>query len=458
MGVTGSGKSTFISLLSSQQPAIGHGLKSCTTTVGVYYFYLHGVRIFLIDTPGFDDTNKSDAEVLKDVAFWLAAAYTQETRLAGILYLHRISDPRMGGAALRNLRMFTQLCGEEGLGSVVLATTHWANHETGVSVSEKTGEARIKELTETEGFWGGMIERGSKVVKHDGTRESAVRIVESIVERKLKVILDIQRQMVDEDRDLDDTDAAQALQSELLAERKKFEERLGDLKQDMEFAIKEKDEKWQKQIREEQERYQEQVKKTHEETEALRTNLVTIAREKEEEFKKMREEMERQARRYEEQIKETSRALEVAREEQKKKEDEFEEVRRKEVERAEQMAQDHRKNMVELEERIREEGNRALVERMEKEREESERRFQEARDEADTKAKMEMERWENQQREHKESQEALVKQRDEADRRFQEIAKEQKKSKGFFLSAVEAVLSISSAVLALYGGRLPMGY
>jgi hypothetical protein len=157
MGVTGAGKSTFISLLSDAEIQIGHGLQSCeftvrdvglphqrtdlakgTSAVGVYYFMLHGVRVWLIDTPGFDDTNRSDAEVLKDVAFWLAAAYTRETQLAGIIYLHRITEVRMLGSAKRNLRMFKQLCGTNNLNSVILVTTHWSDKE-GKRIPEEVG-------------------------------------------------------------------------------------------------------------------------------------------------------------------------------------------------------------------------------------------------------------------------------------------------------------------------------
>src|SRR5213078_803546 len=113
----------------------------------------------------------SDSEILKDIAFWLAAAYTNETKLAGIIYLHRISEPRMQGSALRNLRMFKQLCGEDNLDSVIFATTHWTH--AGVKISETVGRNRERELADREGFWGGMIQRGSKMVRHNGSRESA---------------------------------------------------------------------------------------------------------------------------------------------------------------------------------------------------------------------------------------------------------------------------------------------
>jgi hypothetical protein len=251
--------------------------------VGVYYFLYKGVRIFLVDTPGFDDTNRSDSEVLKDVAFWLAAAYTKKTQLAGIIYLHRISDPRMGGSALRNLRMFRQLCGTDNLSSVILATTHWSNKD-GLRVSKEVGQARTKGLMETHDFWDSMVDRGSKVVKHDGSKESALNIVTNLIDRQIRVTLDISKQLIDQGLSLFDTDAGKALQTELIAERKKFEQKLLILKEDMEDAMKEKDVKWQKYIQADKAKYEADIKKTYSEREALRTDMKKMAEEKDTQF------------------------------------------------------------------------------------------------------------------------------------------------------------------------------
>jgi hypothetical protein len=49
----------------------------------------------LINTPGFEDTNKSDTETLQ----WLARSYTTH-KLAGIMYLHKIADDKMGNLAI----------------------------------------------------------------------------------------------------------------------------------------------------------------------------------------------------------------------------------------------------------------------------------------------------------------------------------------------------------------------
>ena len=48
-------------------------LESCTAEVQLAdKFTLNGRSVTLIDTPGFDDTTKSDTEILKMIAFFLA--------------------------------------------------------------------------------------------------------------------------------------------------------------------------------------------------------------------------------------------------------------------------------------------------------------------------------------------------------------------------------------------------
>ena len=120
------------------------------------------ITVYLIDTPGFDDTNRSDNEVLCEIASWLTTSYTAKVRLNGIIYLHRISDLRMQGSAKKNLFMFKKLCGPDALKNVILATTMWDR------VSEAEGAAREKELTSTADFWGWMVSQGSRVHRHSG--------------------------------------------------------------------------------------------------------------------------------------------------------------------------------------------------------------------------------------------------------------------------------------------------
>ena len=61
--------------MSGSNLAVGKGLQSCTDSIqAAPTFELFGRWITLIDTPGFDDTLKSDTEVLKMIAAFLEAS------------------------------------------------------------------------------------------------------------------------------------------------------------------------------------------------------------------------------------------------------------------------------------------------------------------------------------------------------------------------------------------------
>ncbi|KAN0098824.1 P-loop containing nucleoside triphosphate hydrolase [Hyaloscypha variabilis] len=405
MGLSGAGKSTFISLLSDQEIEIGHGLESCTTKVGIYHFNYRGARVILVDTPGFDNTNRSDAEVLKDVAFWLAASYTKEVRLAGIIYLHRITDARMQSSALRNLRMLRNLCGVTNLESVVLVTTHWVNAKTGVHISESTGQARINE------FWGAMIKRGSRAERHDGSKQSALRIVGEIIDRQFRVVLDIQRQLVDQGMNLDDTDAGQALHSELTAEKEKFKAISLELKDDLEFTIREKDNEREQIIKAYQAQNEADIAKAQAESLTLQTNLQNIVKEKEEEFRRIRDETAEQYRKNKQQIKAVTKALEVMKADQHQR---FIEYERQQEER--------QRKFIEFETQMQEKKKTqgAQMEKDKKELQRQQQQLEELRAAAEA-------RWESQDRIDRQREERLAKEMTDAYSKAQKIESEQNK-------------------------------
>lgn len=76
MGVTGSGKSTFINIASGSNLPVSRSLESCTREVQTSRpFVVNGRVVTLIDTPGFDDTTRSDTDVLSMIAAYLSNAY-----------------------------------------------------------------------------------------------------------------------------------------------------------------------------------------------------------------------------------------------------------------------------------------------------------------------------------------------------------------------------------------------
>ena len=53
------------------------GLKSSTQDVTPYPISHHGLRLVLVDTPGFDDTYRQDTEILRNIADWLTQKYAR---------------------------------------------------------------------------------------------------------------------------------------------------------------------------------------------------------------------------------------------------------------------------------------------------------------------------------------------------------------------------------------------
>ncbi|KAG1740785.1 P-loop containing nucleoside triphosphate hydrolase protein [Suillus paluster] len=212
MGPTGAGKSTFINTaVGKVVTPVGHDLRSCTAKIQhtfCSYPSDPSRRIVLVDTPGFDDTFVDDCEILRRIAVWLASSYGDHMKVAGILYLHDISQPRMFGTSRRNLDMFRRLCGENAEKNVILVTTKW-----GV-VFPDVGERREQQLKSS--FWKEMVAHGSKAARFDGSKKSAWDVINHILAHNTAVdAVRIQEELVDLGRMLPETDAGNTLRAAL---------------------------------------------------------------------------------------------------------------------------------------------------------------------------------------------------------------------------------------------------
>ncbi|KAJ8077761.1 hypothetical protein PM082_002194 [Marasmius tenuissimus] len=235
MGTTGTGKSTFINAASGGALSVGDNLWSCTETIGVSPpFVLNGRLVTLIDTPGFDDTAKSDTDILKLIGAFLSQTYKAGKQLNGIIYIHRITDVRMGGIAARNFRMFRQLCGEDTLKNVVIVTNRWEE------VRQDLGEAREKELMTEERFFKPVLDKGAQMVRHDNTPEMARAILSHLVHNQ-PIPLRIQVELVDENKEFMQTDAGVELNREIQEVMSKYEQQMEELQKEFEDAVAAKD-------------------------------------------------------------------------------------------------------------------------------------------------------------------------------------------------------------------------
>lgn len=108
--------------------------------------------------------------------------------IAAILYLHRITDNRMSGTAMKNLRLLSSICGQKAMPRVIIVTTMWSK------VREQEGSEREEALKRE--VWEDMLGNGCSVARFENTRESAWHIVGSVRQKDPGVTLLIQEEMV----------------------------------------------------------------------------------------------------------------------------------------------------------------------------------------------------------------------------------------------------------------------
>lgn len=186
--------------------------------------------------------------------------------------------------------MFRKLCGPQAFRNVVLATTMWER------VSEDEGIRREKELETTADFWGWMKDQGSSIHRHSNDRTSALRLIEHFVQKppdEAKVVLELQRQMVDEEMDLNRTDAGQEVDGGLAEERRKQEQNIRELREQLEEARESHDQVMAEAMEEEKARVEKQMQLLVQQQEDLK---VSVERLYEEKYAKMQEEFERSER------------------------------------------------------------------------------------------------------------------------------------------------------------------
>ena len=190
----------------------------------------------ILDTPGFDDTYKTDADVLQEIANFLAGTYQENIKLSGLIYLHRIIDPRLGHEGLSNLALFRALCGDDPLKKVVLATTFWEQMP-----NKERAKEHEEELRTNPEYWGDMISKHASMTQFHNTQESAFEIIETLLKNEEKVVLKIQQEMVDDSLDLMNTTAGEKLKQELTEKVAMYEKQIDTLKKDVEAAFEARD-------------------------------------------------------------------------------------------------------------------------------------------------------------------------------------------------------------------------
>lgn len=220
-----------------------------------------GRKFYLVNMPGFDHTYRSDIDTLREIAVWLREAHSHRVHLNGIIYLHWITDIRLRSSAMKSLRIFKQLCGEDGLRAAVFATTMWN------MVSKDRGLACETKILTSPVLWGG------RAFRQDKGLQSAAKIVDYLIStRSSPVVLDIQREMVEGARSLDQTAAGKQLLMETKDQRTRYEVELKDIEAEMPVALQLKYFDNHKELLKAKAKVEERIRRTDEEAIRLRAS------------------------------------------------------------------------------------------------------------------------------------------------------------------------------------------
>jgi hypothetical protein len=249
MGMTGAGKTRFVTNCTGQAIPEFQSLESCknlslcyntwfiadhpiegTMGLTMHTMSVSGLekRVCLIDTPGFDDTNRSDADILQEMAFWLVKSYEVGTHLSGIIYLHRITDVRLGGSAVRGLNIFKAMCGADNFHGVTMATTFWDK----VHDFDKAREDN-RQLMSSPNFWKDLADGKCTTRSLTAGKSSAIELVTAIARSDKRLILTMQRQIVDEGLRIYETDAGKVLRESWFQEKSDLCSKLADTREEL---------------------------------------------------------------------------------------------------------------------------------------------------------------------------------------------------------------------------------
>jgi hypothetical protein len=120
----------------------------------------------------------------------------------------------------QTLRLFQQLVGDDSLKNVVLATTHWSQWDN------KHSE-RQHELSEKH--WQRMILHGSSIERHNGSRKSAIKIIEPLISSPPTVVK-IVDELVEQKLSWEDTAVGRSMNEAFARIQRELKEELAAVK------------------------------------------------------------------------------------------------------------------------------------------------------------------------------------------------------------------------------------
>ena len=179
--------------------------------------------------------------------------------------------------------MFRELCGDSTLENVILVTNMWGE------VSSEVGEDRENQLSGR--FFKPALDKGAQMVRHHNTAQSAHDIIRRVMENH-PVVLKIQQELVDEQKDIVDTSAGEVVNQELNDQIKRHEAELKEVQEEMVRALKRKDEEARQELEEDRRKMREEMDNIRKGSEEMASRYAAAKERMEVKVKEMERRME----------------------------------------------------------------------------------------------------------------------------------------------------------------------
>ncbi|KAG9121370.1 hypothetical protein FRC07_002699 [Ceratobasidium sp. 392] len=235
-GAKGTGKTTFVNDASGGDLAVGNNLQANDQDVALSnVFQVDGRDVVLIDTPSFDDAELLDVEILQCISVFLGAIYEAGYKLAGIIYLHRITEIGTGRITRRTFEIFLELCGQEALANVFIVINMWSDPPFNVQLE------REEQLRDGAHYFRPAIAAGAQLVRRPRKdTDSAHNIIRLILDKN-PVVMQVQRELVDNKQGFFTTSATRLLAKELVDMEERHQGEVAQAMEELRQAEEEND-------------------------------------------------------------------------------------------------------------------------------------------------------------------------------------------------------------------------
>ena len=209
-------------------------------------------------------------------------SYENGTKLSGVIYMHGISDHCLTGIDSGSFSRFWKLCGEEALCNVLFVTTMWSD------VDPEDGALRELELKTDDTLLKPAMDGGAQMVRHDNTLSSAQAILRMLFDTSPQP-LRIQREIVDEKKDIIETAAGEEFDCQLAAVVKKHKQEIIAIREEVAEALAEHDTERTQELYQSERKRRDEVNKIEQERDVLSWQFAEARRNIEEALKKEQE-------------------------------------------------------------------------------------------------------------------------------------------------------------------------